>query len=44
MKEGVRHMAVEMARRLIEDGGSDADIQRYTNLSSADIRKLRNGF
>ncbi len=44
MKEGVRQMVVEMARRLIEDGGSDAEIQRYTNLSSADIRKLRNGF
>ena len=41
MKEGVRQMAVEMARRLIDDGGSDADIQRYTNLSPAEIRALR---
>ncbi len=42
-EEGVRRMAFEMARRLIEDGRSEAEIQRYTDLSPAEIRSLRNG-
>ncbi len=42
-EEGVRRMAFEMAKRFIEDGRSEAEIQRYTDLSPAEIRRLRNG-
>ncbi len=42
-EEGVRRMAFEMAKRFIEDGKSEAEIQRYTDLSPAEIRRLRNG-
>ncbi len=41
-EEGVRRMAFEMAKRFIEDGRSEAEIQRYTDLSPAEIRSLRN--
>ena len=42
-EEGKQQMVIEFARRLIENGSSDIEVQRYTNLSSVDIRKLRNG-
>ena len=36
-------MAIEMARRLIENGSSDTEVEKYTDLSLVAIRKLRNG-
>ncbi len=42
IKKDKQQMTIEMARRFIEDGKSDAEIQRYTNLSSVEIRRLRN--
>ncbi len=43
IKKNKKQMTIEMARRLIEDDKSDTEIQRYIDLSSVDIRKLRYG-
>ncbi len=43
MAKGKQEMAVEFARRLIENGSSDTEVQKYTDLPSVEIRKLRNG-
>ncbi len=43
LERGVQQMAIEMARRCIEDGMSDAEIQRYTRLTPVKIKGLRNG-
>ena len=42
-EEGGQQMAIEMARRCIEDGMSDDKIQTYTRLSPDQIRGLKNG-
>ncbi len=42
-EEGVQRMAYKIAKRFIEDGKSEAEIQRYIDLSPAEIRSLRNG-
>ena len=47
IEEGIekckQQMAIEMARRLIENGSSDTEVEKYTDLSLVAIRKLRNG-
>ena len=43
IEEGKQQMAIEMARRLIENGSSDTEVEKYTDLSLVAIRKLRNG-
>ena len=43
LEKGVQQMAIEMARRCIEDGMSDDEIQRYTRLTPVMIKGLRNG-
>ncbi len=42
LERGVQQMAIEMARRCIEDGMSDDEIQRYTRLMPVKIKDLRN--
>ena len=43
IEKGKQQMAIEMARRLIENGSSDTEVEKYTDLSLVAIRKLRNG-
>ena len=43
LAKGAQQMAIEMARRCIEDGMSDDEIQRYTRLTPVMIKGLRNG-
>ena len=43
LEEGAQQMAIEMARRCIEDGMSDDEIQRYTRLTPVMIKGPRNG-
>ncbi len=43
VEKGVQQMAIEMAKRCIEDGMSDDEIQRYTRLTPVMIKGLRNG-
>ncbi len=43
VEKGVQQMAIEMARRCIEDGMSEDEIQRYTRLTPVMIKWLRSG-
>ncbi len=42
-ERGAHKAACEMAERLIRDGKSDLEVQRYTKLSTEEIEQMRNG-
>ena len=42
-EKGIRQATYEFARRMIQDGVPDSDVQKYTQLPLDEIEKLRNG-